>query len=74
MQSRRMSFVEAIVNVLVGYGVALLTQTLVFPLFGLRVSLGENLLLGSVFTLVSIARSYWLRRLFETFKQRYQQS
>jgi hypothetical protein len=33
-QSRRMSLVEAIANVVVGYGLAVLTQILVFPLFG----------------------------------------
>jgi hypothetical protein len=31
-QSRAMSLVEAIANVVVGYGVAVLTQLLVFPL------------------------------------------
>ena len=64
-RSRRMSLVEAVANVLVGYGVAVLTQILVFPFFGLQTSLSENLLMGLVFTIVSIGRSYILRRLFE---------
>jgi hypothetical protein len=63
-----MSLVEAITNVVVGFAVALLTQIAVFPLFGLKASLLENLMLGSVFTLVSIARSYILRRLFESIR------
>ena len=33
-QSRRMSLVEALVNVAVGFGVAVATQAIVFPLFG----------------------------------------
>jgi len=37
----------------------------VFPLFGLRPSLGENLTLGGVFTVISLIRGYALRRLFE---------
>ena len=37
-QSRLMSLVEAITNVLLGFGVALLTQIIVFPLFGLEVT------------------------------------
>ncbi len=37
MQSRRMSLIEAITNVAVGFGVALLTQIVVFPLFNLEV-------------------------------------
>jgi hypothetical protein len=64
-QSRRMSFVESLVNVGVGFGVAVLTQTVVFPLFGLRATIGQNLGIGAIFTVVSIARSYALRRLFE---------
>jgi len=34
-----MSLVEAIANVLVGYGVAVIAQILVFPVFGLQLSL-----------------------------------
>ena len=69
-QSRRMSLVEAIANVLLGFGVALLTQIIVFPLFSLKVSLGENLAIGGLFTLASIARSYTLRRTFEAIRAR----
>ena len=65
MQSRWMSFMEAATNIVVGYGLAVLTQILVFPLFGLSVSLGENLRIGIVFTLLSITRSFALRRAFE---------
>ena len=67
-QSRRMSLVEAIANVAVGFLVALLTQIIVFPLFGLNVSLGENFAIGGLFTLASIARSYALRRVFEAIR------
>lgn len=70
MQSRRMSLIEAIANVAVGYGLAVLTQIAVFPMFGLQASLGDNLALGSIFTVVSIARSYALRRLFEAIRVR----
>ena len=55
---------EAIANVVVGFAVALLTQIAVFPIFGLQVSLPENLAIGLLFTTVSIARSHALRRLF----------
>ena len=65
-QSRWMSLVEAVTNVLIGYGVAVATQMLVFPLFGLHATLQENLLIGLIFTAVSLIRSYLLRRVFET--------
>jgi hypothetical protein len=51
-QSRRMSLVEAFANVAVGFAVALLTQIIVFPLFDLEVTLGENLAIGGLFTLL----------------------
>lgn len=63
-QSRAMSLVEAVANVVVGYGVAVVTQILIFPIFGLHTTLVQNLKMGFVFTVVSIGRSYVLRRLF----------
>lgn len=69
-QSRTMSMIEALANVAVGYGVAVLTQITVFPLFGLSVTLVQNLTMGGLFTVVSIIRSYALRRVFETIRMR----
>jgi len=69
-QSRLMSLVESLANVLVGYGVVVVTQMLVFPLFGLAVTVTENLLIGLIFTVVSIVRSYVLRRGFEALRVR----
>lgn len=63
-QSRRMSFVESCCNVAIGYGVAVASQVLIFPWFGIHVPLRSNLLIGLWFTLISIVRSYVLRRLF----------
>lgn len=67
-QSRRLSLVEAITNVAVGYVLAVLTQIVVFPWFGIHPSLGENLAIGSIFTGISLLRSYALRRLFERLR------
>ena len=69
-QSRLMSLVESLANVLVGYGVAVATQVAVFPLLGLAVTVTENLLIGLIFTVVSIVRSYALRRGFEALRVR----
>ena len=68
-QSRWMSFAEAVVNVVVGYGVAVVTQMLVFPLFGMRASVSDNLLIGVIFTMVSMVRSFTLRRVFESLRR-----
>jgi hypothetical protein len=63
-QSRAMSFVESCINVAIGYSVALAAQLLVFPLFGIHIPIRSNLAIGAIFTVVSIARSYMVRRLF----------
>ena len=64
-QSRTMSMVEATAGAVVGYLIAIATQFAVFPMFGLAVGMFQNLGIGIIFTAVSIARSYALRRLFE---------
>jgi len=67
MQSRVTSLVEAVANVVVGYGVAVATQMIVFPRFGLHATIDQNLGIGLIFTIVSLIRSYTLRRVFNVF-------
>ncbi|MDF1626284.1 MAG: hypothetical protein P1U84_08355 [Parvibaculaceae bacterium] len=69
-QSRLMSLLESVTNVTVGYGIAVVTQILIFPIFGLHTTLAQNLQMGAIFTLVSIVRSFGLRRLFEAIRVR----
>lgn len=64
-QSRTMSLIEAVTNVVVGYVLAIVTQIIVFPWFGLEAALSEHLFIGLAFVAVSLARGYVLRRLFE---------
>jgi len=64
-QSRTLSLVESATNVVVGYMLAIATQLLVFPWFGLEAALQEHLAIGLAFVTVSLARGYLLRRLFE---------
>ena len=67
-QSRLRSLVEAVANVAGGYGLAVVTQILVLPWFGLRASVADAMAMGGIFTGVSIARSYVLRRMFEAVR------
>lgn len=67
-QTRVMSLVEAVTNVVVGYVLAIATQIVVFPWFGIETGLAEHLTIGLAFVLVSLARGYLLRRLFERIR------
>ena len=64
MQSRKHSFLEALLNTSTGFLTSLLTQWVVFPWFAFYPSLHENLTITAIFTTVSIARSYAWRRVF----------
>ena len=48
-----------------GYGVVVATRTLIFPVFGLHTTLVQILKMGGIFTIMSLARSFALRRMFE---------
>jgi len=64
MQTKKHSLIEALVNIAVGYGVAVGSQVLIFPFFGIYTSIPTNLAIGLFFTVISLIRSYLLRRLF----------
>jgi hypothetical protein len=64
MQKRMHSAIEAAANVMIGYVVATIATWAVLPIFGYYVSATDALGISSVFTFVSIVRSYALRRLF----------
>lgn len=69
-QSRKHSMLEAIINVVVGYGIVLAAQMIIFPLFGIHVSLQQNMQIGLLFTVVSLVRGYVLRRLFNRWHRK----
>ena len=69
-QTRRMSLLESVTNVVVGYVLAIITQIVVFPLFGIVTDLKQHLAIGLAFVVVSLARGFVLRRIFEYFSRR----
>lgn len=66
-QAKRHSLLETIISTILGFLVALGTQLVVFPLFDIHTSHGENFLIASIFTIVSIIRGYCIRRMFNYF-------
>ena len=65
MQTRTQSLFESIINIAVGLLVSMLANTIMLPLvFGVAVSLHQNAVLAVIYTLISLVRSYCLRRYF----------
>lgn len=66
-QSSFSSLIESATNILIGYWCAVLAQLIVFPMMGIDIPLDKNLMIGLIFTLISLVRSYVIRRAFNRF-------
>ena len=64
-QTRLGSLIESLMNVVIGFTINFCANLLILPLFGFHVTLGDNFLIGVLYTLISIVRSYAIRRWFE---------
>jgi hypothetical protein len=64
-QSRATSLVKSLVSTAVGFGVAYVANMIILPLFGLPISHSANLLLTSIYTVISVARGYAIERFYE---------
>ncbi len=66
-QSKLMSWVETCLNTAVGFGISLAAQIYFLPLLGVQIAFHQNLMFAVIMTVISIARGFILRRLFEAF-------
>ncbi len=64
LQSKLGSFYEALINILIGYSISTAANWLVLPYWFEGVTLGNSMVIGLVFTVISLARSYIIRRWF----------
>ena len=67
-QTKLGSWIEAWGNVAVGFGINFAANMYVLPLFGYHVTAGTAFKIGCIFTIISVARSYLLRRTFNAIK------
>ena len=63
-QTRLSSFIEAWINVVIGFVINMVANFLILPLIGFQITLEQNLLIGVLYTAVSVTRSYVIRRWF----------
>ena len=63
-QTRIGSLIEAFVNVLIGFSINFAANLVILPIFGYTPGLWDNFQIGLLYTVVSIARSYIIRRWF----------
>lgn len=51
-------------NIAIGYTINFVANLVVFPMFGYNVSIADNIVIGIIFTGISIVRQYVIRRWF----------
>lgn len=64
-QSKWMSVLESIINIVVGFGISMAAQAVFLPMLGVPVPWHANFIFALIMTAISIVRSFTLRRLFE---------
>ena len=64
MQSKRMSIIEAVSATATSYCVAIGSQLVIYPYFGIQITLAQNFGLAGAFTVISLVRGYLVRRAF----------
>ena len=64
MQTKWQSIKETVTHVGLGYIVALATQFTVFPMYGINVTVFEQIQIGWIFTVVALVRVYLVRRFY----------
>lgn len=69
-QTKWESLKEALTNIAIGYSVNFAANLVILPLVGLPVTLAQNLVIGICFTLVSVFRSYVIRRWFNKLQRK----
>lgn len=61
-QSKLESLIESMLNSVIGYLTAIGFQMMIFPIFDIKVDASTNFKLAAAFTVLSIARTYVIRR------------
>lgn len=67
-QSKGMSWIEAIVNIAVGYAIAVAMNYYILGWWGFDIDLQASSDIALIFTVVSVFRSYLMRRIFNRIR------
>jgi len=68
MQSKKLSVIETITNVITGLIISFLIQLAIYPALDIKVSVNQNLIITAVFFIASFIRGYVIRRIFTKIK------
>lgn len=67
MQSKKGSMLEVATNIAIGYVINFIANLCILPMFGFMVTFRQTFYIGLMFTLISVARSYVVRRVYNKY-------
>lgn len=68
MQTKKYSLIESITNTFAGFIISFIIQLAIYPIMGIPVKFSQNIIITIVFTVASILRGYFIRRIFNKKK------
>lgn len=66
-QTKTQSWLECFTNIGIGWTVNFIAQLILFPMFDMHITIHDQILLGTIFTVISICRQYVLRRIYNSW-------
>ena len=66
MQTKKQSLIESLTSTTIGIIIGIVLNLTILPIFGYPVSVVDSLWISVIFTVVSIIRSYIIRRWFNS--------
>ncbi len=66
MQSKKDSLIESLTSTTIGWLIGVILNLTVLPLFDYNITVVDSLLVSLIFTAVSVARGYVVRRIFDS--------
>jgi len=68
VQSKKLSLIESITNVIAGLIISFIIQLAIYPALDIKVTVNQNIIITAVFFLASFIRGYLIRRIFTKIK------
>lgn len=65
-QTRLGSLIEVCINIAIGFSINWIANMYIMPLYGFQITGGQAFSMGLIFTVISVVRSYVIRRWFNT--------
>jgi putative flippase GtrA len=70
MQTKLQTLIETMISTVIAFWLSVLIGWIVYPLFGHKFTVVQNMALTGIFTVWSFIRNYWMRRFFNWYFHR----